>query len=47
VNELEPTRSGFESLAEAVRSLAEIFTQTPPVQATAERVDETPLQIES
>lgn len=46
MNELEPAHSGFESLAEAVRRLGEIFTATPPVQATAERVAETPLQIE-
>ena len=48
MNELEPRRSGLEQLADAVRQIGEIFgrLEPRPVQAHAERVVETPLQIE-
>lgn len=44
--ELEPRVSGLVKLTEAVREIAAILGGPAPVQATAERVTETPLQIE-
>lgn len=48
MTELEPRRSGLLKLAEVVRQIGETFgrPEPRPVQATAERVTETLLQIE-
>jgi hypothetical protein len=48
MTELEPRRSGLRQLAEAVRQITAALAPVGPrpVQAHAERVDETPLQIE-
>lgn len=48
MTELEPRRSGLEQLTEVIRQIGATFApvEPRPVRAHAERVAETPLQIE-